>query len=266
MTSMINKNSHVHVSIPMYLAKSFPLSLALDGSLKVLNQLDYDSGPTQYILTIRVQDLGTPFFYAETDINICILDVNDNGPKFTESNLDPVTVMENEEDGQFIASFVVTDRDGPPYDRSVVRIVSGNELDAFYLNENTTSLYVKNGSLLDYESDDTAFTITVLAEDPHNPLFNDTASVSTCKSVLCLFIHFHPLFLCPPPPLFSPPPLFLLLPSFFPSSPLSFPPLLPSLSSSPLSSPPPLSPPLPSPPPPLSPSSHSLLFPFLGYY
>lgn len=256
MTSMKNKNSHVHVSIPMYLAISFPLSLALDGSLKVLNQLDYDSGPTQYILTIRVQDLGTPFFYAETDINICVLDVNDNGPKFTESNLDPVTVMENEEDGQFIASFVVTDRDGPPYDRSVVRIVSGNELDAFYLNENTTSLYVKNGSLLDYESDDTAFTITVLAEDPHNPLFNDTASVSTCKSVLCLFIHFHPLFLCPPPPLFLS--LSFFLPSFFPSSPLSPPPLslllLPSLLSSPLSSPPlslslipslPLLPPLP---------------------
>uniref|UniRef100_A0A1X7VA24 Cadherin domain-containing protein n=1 Tax=Amphimedon queenslandica TaxID=400682 RepID=A0A1X7VA24_AMPQE len=151
---------------------------ALDGSLKVLNQLDYEDGVTDFTLTIRVQDLGTPSFFNETSINICILDVNDNGPSFTQSSVDPVSIMENQQDGQFIATFEVTDLDSPPYDEAVIRIVSGNELDAFYFNESSNSLFVKNGSFFDYESGNNTFTLTVVAEDIHNPAFNDTALVT----------------------------------------------------------------------------------------
>ena len=154
----------------------------MDGSLKVLNQLDYEDGITDFTLTIRVQDLGTPSFSSETDVSICVLDVNDNGPSFTQSSVDPVSVMENEQDGQFIATFEVTDRDSPPYDEALIRLVSGNELDAFYFNETSSSLFVRNGSFFDYESGNNTFTLTVVAEDIHNPAFNDTALVSVIST------------------------------------------------------------------------------------
>lgn len=103
--------------------------------------------------------------------------------------------MENQQDGQFIATFEVTDRDSPPYDEAVIRLVSGNELDAFFFNETSNSLFVRNGSFFDYESGNNTFTLTVVAEDLYNPAFNDTALVSLTSTYMYTFKYLSPLWL-----------------------------------------------------------------------
>lgn len=149
----------------------------MGGKLKLLNILDYESGPREYTLTIEVRDLGTPHFSAQADVTICVLDVNDNGPIFVDETPDPVSVVEGVSDGLVLYSFDVTDNDSPPYDEARLQLISGNDLQAFHFNESSQELIVSNGSILDYESGDTTFTLTILGVDTNNSLFNDTVSV-----------------------------------------------------------------------------------------
>ena len=161
-----------------FLSLSLSLSLALNGTLKVLNQIDYDNGLRDYTLTIEVQDLGTPRHSATTQITICILDRNDNGPKFVDPYPVPVELKEHTTNDFAVASFNTTDLDDPPYDTAILQLISGNDEGAFYFNGTTRTIYVYNSSLLDYESGPLTYTLTVEAIDAGNNALTDTASVS----------------------------------------------------------------------------------------
>lgn len=150
---------------------------ALDGNLRLLNQLDYESSNKVYTLTILVQDLGTPYFSSTTQVTICVLDINDNGPTFTNNLMDFISIEENSEDDYYITTFDTTDPDEFPHNEATLSIVGGNQQGAFYLNESTNSLHVYNGSLLDYESEDITYTLTILAVDDGNNQFTDMTSV-----------------------------------------------------------------------------------------
>ena len=158
--------------------------IALSGALKILNPLDYESSNKDYTLTIQVQDLGTPQFSATTQITICVLDTNDNGPKFTDTLMDAISIPENVENKDFITSFETTDADEYPYNGAILSIISGNELGAFYFNETTNELYVLNSSLLDYETGNVIYTLTIQAVDSGNNQFTDNTTVCYNNNIL----------------------------------------------------------------------------------
>ena len=152
----------------------------------VLNQADYDTlslPDKQFVLSVLVTDLGSPQLSADpVQLTVCIEDVNDNGPVFAVPNPDPILIGELAEAGKPLFQLVVTDMDDPPHDQSVLTLVSGNEDDIFMFNSSDHALYLKNGSLLDAESDVTSYALTVVATDYANPLLPpSTATVSVIK-------------------------------------------------------------------------------------
>jgi hypothetical protein len=155
---------------------------ALNGSLRVFNHLDYETLPHEYNLTIRIQDLGDSLYYTATvttNVTVCVNNTNDNGPQFA-SFPPPLYVLENATDNTPVVTVPVVDADGPPFDESAFIIVSGNELGAFYFNNVTfdNNLYVRDASLIDYESDNKTFVLFLIAYDVGNPLLNDSSAVT----------------------------------------------------------------------------------------
>ena len=147
----------------------------------VLNPLDYDAHTRDFMLTITVSDLGVPPLSNSTSIAVCVLDVNDNAPKFTSASFS-VSVPENSPRGHQIHKFVITDRDDAPYNTSELSIMGGNEAGAFYINTSTNTLLVNNSDILDFESSVNSYTLTVLVVDilpgVNGEVLSSTATVS----------------------------------------------------------------------------------------
>ncbi|XP_006893802.1 PREDICTED: protocadherin Fat 2 [Elephantulus edwardii] len=100
------------------------------GELQVAKALDWEQ-TTKYLLRLRATDNGKPPLHEDTDIDIQVVDVNDNSPRFFQLNYS-TTVQENSPIGSKVLQLILSDPDspenGPPYS---FQITKGNIGSAF---------------------------------------------------------------------------------------------------------------------------------------
>uniref|UniRef100_A0A8C1GR63 FAT atypical cadherin 3b n=1 Tax=Cyprinus carpio TaxID=7962 RepID=A0A8C1GR63_CYPCA len=105
------------------------------GLLKVNKALDRET-VSSYSLSVQAFDSGSPAKSTTVNVNIEIADVNDNPPIFSPANASAVIQL-NKPAGTTILTLSVSDKDSPrngaPFE---FRIVSGNDGNAFSLNQN----------------------------------------------------------------------------------------------------------------------------------
>ncbi|XP_048031668.1 protocadherin Fat 3 isoform X3 [Megalobrama amblycephala] len=105
------------------------------GLLKVNKALDRET-VSSYALSVQAFDSGSPAKSTTVNVNIEIADVNDNPPIFSPANASAVIQL-NKPAGTTILTLSVSDKDssrnGAPFE---FRIVSGNEGNAFSLDQN----------------------------------------------------------------------------------------------------------------------------------
>ncbi|ROL54390.1 Protocadherin Fat 3 [Anabarilius grahami] len=105
------------------------------GLLKVNKALDRET-VSSYALSVQAFDSGSPAKSTTVNVNIEIADVNDNPPIFSPANASAVIQL-NKPAGTTILTMSVSDKDssrnGAPFE---FRIVSGNEGNAFSLDQN----------------------------------------------------------------------------------------------------------------------------------
>ncbi|XP_047411467.1 protocadherin Fat 2 [Sciurus carolinensis] len=100
------------------------------GELQVAKALDWEQ-TSSYSLRLRATDSGLPPLYKDTDINVQVVDVNDNPPRFFQLNYS-TTIQENSPIGSKVLQLILSDPDSPengaPYS---FRITKGNVGSAF---------------------------------------------------------------------------------------------------------------------------------------
>ena len=137
------------------------------------SQLDYETAPTSYNLSIIVSD-GVNTSSAETLI-INVNDVNDNAPIITPSQ--SFEIAENSANGSIIGTVVVTDADTIPTTYQDWTITSGNTEEAFAIDASSGELSVATGSELDYESA-ASYTLALSVSDGVNSASAETLSIN----------------------------------------------------------------------------------------
>ena len=107
------------------------------GEITVFAPLDRESIAT-YALEVHARDNGIPTMSNYVIVNIEILDANDNPPLFSQTNYTTV-VQEDKALGYAVLQFTVTDADAEPNaDPYTFDFRSGNEGDAFRLEQDGT--------------------------------------------------------------------------------------------------------------------------------
>nr|XP_031838717.1 fat-like cadherin-related tumor suppressor homolog isoform X2 [Nomia melanderi] len=107
------------------------------GQIIVAAPLDREE-VASYVLEVHARDSGLPMLSSFVMVNIEVLDANDNPPMFSLSNYTAV-VQEDKALGHTVLHFVVTDADiEPNADPYTFDFRSGNEGDAFRLEQDGT--------------------------------------------------------------------------------------------------------------------------------
>ncbi|EHB10682.1 Protocadherin Fat 2 [Heterocephalus glaber] len=100
------------------------------GALQVAKALDWEQTPS-YSLKLRATDSGQPPLHADADVDVQVLDINDNPPRFFQLNYS-TAVQENSAIGSKVLQLILSDPDspenGPPYS---FRITKGNDGSTF---------------------------------------------------------------------------------------------------------------------------------------
>lgn len=128
------------------------------GQLVVHRELDYESFPRHYDLTIRVHDTSDNPQYVDTSVSIDITDENDEAPVFS-TNLYTATLMENQMSGLHVITVSAVDRDD-----GVNGEVRYSLSSSFPFTINAHSGVISVTSILDREAT-SMYTITVTATD-----------------------------------------------------------------------------------------------------
>ena len=139
------------------------------GVLSVSDYIDREL-TTDFFLTVRVVDLGTPQYTATTTLNITVTDINDHSPHFSD-NILSVSIPENTSYGTVIFKLQATDDDTGSNAKLSYEIIDRDRF-PFYV-ENSTGHVVVNGSL-DIESVPT-YSLSLLVHDNGDIKRYDTA-------------------------------------------------------------------------------------------
>lgn len=86
----------------------------LTGVIFVSGPLDFDAGPTLYLLNVTARNSAPPYFVDSATVFISLLDVNDIPPVLALDELN-VTFVENSESVLLAPNLVVLDGDGPDH-------------------------------------------------------------------------------------------------------------------------------------------------------
>ncbi|XP_014247424.1 protein dachsous [Cimex lectularius] len=147
------------------------------GMIRVRNSaaLDYEVNP-QIRLTVQAQadsPMGSPLFgYAQVNVNL--IDLNDNAPKFTQSQYS-TTVWEGNNKGTFVMQVSATDIDQGSNSQLLYHIVEGNHDNAFIIEPSSSGI-VKMNIVLDREIRDN-YKLTVIATDEGMPQLTGTSTI-----------------------------------------------------------------------------------------
>ena len=135
------------------------------------NQLDYETEPNSYNLSITVSD-GANTSSAET-ITINVNDINDNTPVITASQ--SFDINENSDNGTSVGTVGFTDADSDAVNTFTWTITGGNTNDAFAIDPSSGEITVNTSSELDYESGTILYTL--------NLTVSDGASISEAENI-----------------------------------------------------------------------------------
>ena len=120
---------------------------------------DFESGTTQFTLTVRASDGSES---ADTTVTVDVTDVNET-PAFAETSyaFDLAENADGSTDRVSLGTVAATDPEGTTL---AYRLVGGNESGSFEIDATSGELFYK-GSGEDFESATTRFTLTVRASD-----------------------------------------------------------------------------------------------------
>ncbi|XP_068182558.1 uncharacterized protein [Antennarius striatus] len=170
-------NGQVVCSVPAHLP--FDLKASPDGqsySLVTKGYLDKEITQT-YEIKVTAKDLGTPALSSTKVIQVDVLDVNDNSPRFTES---PYTfyVTENNNAGMSVFAVSATDADGPE-NAAVTYSFSRNRgpILTSFLNINEVNGAISALKSFDFETLKT-FQFQVVATDGGTPSLSSNVTVN----------------------------------------------------------------------------------------
>ncbi len=123
---------------------AFALSTTGELSVENSDQLDFEVNP-EFVLVVQVANVSG--ITAQANITIQLNDLEENEAPIVEDQ--SFSVQENSPNGTLIGSVVASDPEGGPL---TFHITSGNDQDAFALNETTGELSVSNQLALDFET------------------------------------------------------------------------------------------------------------------
>jgi len=130
------------------------------------------------VFTVFARDHGSPRQDGRTYVTVNLLDTNDHDPmisfRFFPDGGKVATVDENAVNGTVVAAVAVKDSDSGLNGKTSVRIVSGNELGHFRLEEAADLHIVRVNGVLDREEIG-KYNLTVVAMDQGTPARTTTA-------------------------------------------------------------------------------------------
>ena len=139
----------------------------------VSDLLDYELTP-QFTLTVQATDGGSPSLSADSTVLISVLDVNDNQPVFSDTDIG-ADLVENAPPSTTVAILNATDIDS-----------GANAIVTYSIHPDNASRFSidANGALMttnlafDFETDPTELTVLVLARDGGSPSLMSSATVT----------------------------------------------------------------------------------------
>ena len=154
-----------------------PFEISVDGLVVTALPLDREQRES-YTLTVRARDGGTPSLTGTTTVQITVLDLNDNPPRFSITTPYVASVIENAPQGTVIVTtppFSAADADsiGPNSDVTY-RIVDGDPDGIFTINP-LTGLLQSTGDI-DYETV-RQYELIISATDNGTPSLSSSATV-----------------------------------------------------------------------------------------
>ena len=137
-----------------------PFAVQPDGSINVIDELDYDESPRRLTFLVELWD---SVHYATTQANVTIdlLNINEFPPSFIEQEYFEY-LKENSLPSEGILTISASDRDGGLFGEVVSYELSGEHAELFLVDQGGV---VRNVREFDYESDPEEFSLTVTARD-----------------------------------------------------------------------------------------------------
>ncbi|KAH8411154.1 hypothetical protein KR222_008786, partial [Zaprionus bogoriensis] len=154
-----------------------------DGSLYLKTRLDFEL-EQHYLIIVYVTDNGLPQLTSKCNVLITVKDLNDNSPRFIEPSFN-IKLSEAAIRGQFVALPRAYDIDVCDIDSLQYKIVDGNELQTYTIDEKSGIVYLQNmlnftdkpNTVLNISVSDgthrsfTRLKITLVPENLHSPQF-----------------------------------------------------------------------------------------------
>ena len=147
------------------------------GSIFLADYLDREI-TSDYYLSLRVVDLGTPQFTARAELEVTVLDINDHSPQFSSKTYS-VYIPEFTGIGTEFFTAVATDQDIGDNADLTYSIVAGDDNETFSINPLTGRVRVSRP--LDFETTPT-YTLVLMVSD------NGTSTRLTDSATLSIFI------------------------------------------------------------------------------
>ena len=138
------------------------------------SQLDYETEPNSYNLSITVSD-GSTTSSAET-VTINVTDLNDNTPVITASQ--SFSVDENSANASSVGTVVVTDADVTATTYQDWKIIGGNTDNAFAINSSSGEITVADASQLDYETEPNSYNLSITVSDGSTTSSAETVTIN----------------------------------------------------------------------------------------
>ncbi|CAG7815710.1 unnamed protein product [Allacma fusca] len=130
------------------------------------------SCPKSCVFTVFARDHGIPRQDGRTYITVNLLDSNDHDPtliiRYFPPTASSASVDENAQNDSVVAAISVVDMDEGPNGETVVKIVSGNELEHFRLESTPSFQLVRVNGILDREKI-SKYNLTIVATDKGTP-------------------------------------------------------------------------------------------------
>ena len=141
----------------------------LSGSITVTKALDFDTIP-KFLLNITATDMGFEPKVATTTLTVLLTDVNDNPPRFNQSEYVGF-VSENSPPDTFVIDLEAIDLDSAKNNIIQYSIIGGTGKDYFSIDSETGVITTRVS--FDYE-EKTSYVLDVLASNPDSSMFGSS--------------------------------------------------------------------------------------------